>query len=318
MPRTPRIHDSSLQDGAASAGQGFALQDRLEIAKRLDALGVHEIAAAWPARSALERESVRALAHLGLRARLCVSAGFDPREVAQCAGLGARLIDIAVPLAEPDQAGSAGAKALLTRLVSLLSQARDLGLEACVGLEDASRADPAFLLQLAEVAARAGAVRLRYADSAGLLDPFATHRVIRGLRSACRLKIEMHASNRLGLATANTLAAARAGATHLRASLHGRAQPALDEIVPALQQCYGLATGIAPEALSGLRRRLARTAGSRPLPIQVATQPFAQTAVPGVTPSGSDLPCRFVAIESARADESARARPARRPRPPCC
>ncbi|MDP1605289.1 MAG: hypothetical protein Q8L93_01360, partial [Rhodocyclaceae bacterium] len=89
------------------------------------------------------------------------------------------------------------------------------GLEVCIGGEDASRADPDFLCRIVETAQRAGARRFRFADTLGILEPFGVHEKIGLLRAHCDLEIEMHAHDDLGLATANTLAAARAGATHL-------------------------------------------------------------------------------------------------------
>jgi len=88
-------------------------------------------------------------------------------------------------------------------------------------MEDASRAEMDFLRRIADVAAEAGADRLRYADTLGLLDPFATFERIAALRAATDLDLEMHAHDDLGLATANTLAAIRAGATHVNTTVMG-------------------------------------------------------------------------------------------------
>jgi homocitrate synthase NifV len=99
--------------------------------------------------------------------------------------------------------------------------ARDMGFEVGVGAEDASRGDPGLLAAIAEAAQAAGARRIRFADTLGVLDPFATFDRIAALRADCDLEIEMHAHDDLGMATANTLAAARAGATHLNTTVNG-------------------------------------------------------------------------------------------------
>ncbi len=314
MARAPRILDSSLQDGAEAAGPAFALQDRVQIATGLDALGVHEIALGRPARDAGERECVRALSQLGLRARLRMSAGFDAREIAQCAGLGAKRIDIALPPAGPLLSEPAARKRLLGRLVELLRQAGDLGLETCVGLEDMAGIEPDFILQLADVAARAGALRLRCADRGSRLEPFAMHRLVRKLTQESALKIEIQAGNRLGLATANTLAAVRAGATWLHTSLYGRQAASLDEVLPALQELGGHAISIQSAALACLRSQLARAAASRATTIRLSPGQLPDTA----RRPGDERSPRSVAIEFRRQETPGRAQPFRRPRPPCC
>jgi homocitrate synthase NifV len=97
-------------------------------------------------------------------------------EIRQSADLGMDWVDISIPasdklrqykLREP-------LAVLLDRLESFIGMARTLGLAVCVGCEDASRADDDTLRQIASVAQRAGALRLRFADTLGLLDPFAT------------------------------------------------------------------------------------------------------------------------------------------------
>jgi homocitrate synthase NifV len=115
-------------------------------------------------------------------------------------------------------------------------------------MEDASRADPDFLSRVAEAAEEAGAVRLRYADTVGVMEPFGVLDAIRRLRAATGLDIEMHAHDDLGLATANTLAAAIAGATHLNTTVNGLGEragnAAMEEVVVGLGQLYGIETGI--------------------------------------------------------------------------
>jgi 2-isopropylmalate synthase len=103
----------------------------------------------------------------------------------------------------------------------------------------ASRADLEFLKRVIEAAEESGARRFRFADTLGVLDPFATHDMLRSLRSVSGIELEMHAHDDLGLATANTLAAARAGATHVNTTVNGLGEragnAALEEIVMAVK-----------------------------------------------------------------------------------
>jgi len=98
-----------------------------------------------------------------------------------------------------------------------------------------SRADADFLVQIATAAQQAGATRIRFADTVGIMEPFGVFAAIKQLRTATDLDIEMHAHDDLGLATANTLAAALAGATHVNTTVNGLGEragnAALEEVV---------------------------------------------------------------------------------------
>jgi len=143
--------------------------------------------------------------------------------------------------------------------------ALDLGMEVSVGAEDASRADIDFLLQAAETAESVGARRFRFADTLGVLDPFATYEVLRTLRVSVDMELEMHAHDDLGLATANTLAAVKAGATHINTTVNGLGERAgnapLEEAVMALRHLHGIESGIDGHHFPQISRLVALASG---------------------------------------------------------
>lgn len=130
----------------------------------------------------------------------------------------------------------------------MVGYAREQELEVAVGGEDSSRADVNFLITLIATAKAAGARRFRIADTLSVLDPDSAFALIARLRATTDLDLEFHGHDDLGLATANTLAAIKGGASHASVTVIGLGERAgnapLEEVTVALKQLYGRETGI--------------------------------------------------------------------------
>lgn len=269
------ISDTTLRDGEQTAGVAFTLQERSQIARSLDEAGVGELEVGIPAMGMREQEEIRAIAGLGLKARLVVWCRMLEADLTAARSCGVQTLNLSISVSDQQIASKLRRDRswVLEQVSYITRKAGEMGFDVCVGGEDSSRADPEFLTRVIACAENAGAVRFRFADTLGLLDPFSTFDIFRRLRQASSLQLEIHAHNDLGLATANTLAAIRGGATHANTTVNGLGERAgnapLEEVVVALRKLYSIETGVLSSKLNGLSELVAKASG-RPVPVNKA------------------------------------------------
>jgi homocitrate synthase NifV len=249
-PKNIKIDDTTLRDGEQTAGVVFANDEKIHIAKLLDRMGVHQIEAGIPTMGGDEKEAIKAISGLNLN---CSVLGWnravlsDIDDSVEC-GVDAVAISISASDIHIEHKLRKSREWVLESVKKAVDYAKGYNLYVSVNAEDASRADMEFLLQFTRTAKEAGADRLRYCDTLGILDPFETFMRVRTIVEIIGIDIEMHTHNDFGMAIANAIAGIKAGATYVNTTINGLGERAgnasFEEFVMALKYLEGVDLGI--------------------------------------------------------------------------
>jgi isopropylmalate/homocitrate/citramalate synthase len=262
------FYDTTLRDGEQTVGVVLDPQQKLDLALALAAAGVERIEAGFPRVSEDDREAVRLIVASGLRAEVWGFARAVRADVEALVELGVRATVVESPVSDLKlEALGVAREEMLRRIREAVAFAVGEGLTVAYFGVDGTRADRTFLHQAYETAVGAGAEEAVLVDTLGVATPEA----VAGLVGAARdwlgpgVPLHFHGHNDFGLATANAVAAARAGARWIHGTVNGMGERAgnasLGEVALALRGLYGVETSLDLEAMRALSLETARLGG---------------------------------------------------------
>ncbi|POZ91387.1 trans-homoaconitate synthase, partial [Petrotoga halophila DSM 16923] len=191
------IVDTTLRDGEQTAGVVFANEEKVQIAKMLAELGVYQIEAGIPTMGGDEKEAIKKICKLNLGVSIMGwnrAVIKDIEESIDC-GVDAVAISISTSDIHIKHKLKKDRDWVLKSMVVATKFAKKHNLYVSVNAEDASRSDMDFLIKFAKEAKEAGADRLRYCDTVGMMEPFSIYEHIRRIIDEVGIDVEMHTHN---------------------------------------------------------------------------------------------------------------------------
>ncbi|MDO8871931.1 MAG: 2-isopropylmalate synthase [Methanoregula sp.] len=273
MGQRLRFFDTTLRDGEQTPGVSLTPKQKLEIAVKLDEIGIDVIEAGSAAASVGEREAIKLISEAGLSAEICTYVRALNSDIDAAADFGADSVHLVIPVSDLHiEKKMRKTREVVAQMAwDAVEYAKSRGLIVELSGEDASRADQQFLKYIFSEGVLCGADRLCFCDTVGLLTPEKVEVFIPPLAKIAPLSIHCH--DDLGFAMTNTMAALKAGAGCAHVTVNGIGERAgntpLEEVVMALEILYGYQTRIKKEEIYHLSTLVSRLTGV-PLPVNKA------------------------------------------------
>lgn len=252
-PKAVRILDTTLRDGEQTPGVSLTPEQKLQIARQLDLLGVDIIEAGTAIISEGEQRAIKAIANEGLRAEISSFARLLKGDIDAGIDCDVDTINLVAPVSDNHikKKLKTDRETLKAKTIEMVEYVKGHGLKVEISSEDASRADMGFLKSFFNELAPL-VDRLCFCDTVGVLYPERTREIFESL---CEVEtpVAVHCHNDFGLGTANTITAILAGAQVAHVTVNGMGERAgnasLEEVVTSLELLYGIKTAIVKEKL---------------------------------------------------------------------
>ncbi|MCJ8306323.1 MAG: 2-isopropylmalate synthase [Nitrosopumilus sp.] len=218
-----RIFDTTLRDGEQTVGVSLSPDQKLSIAKKLDALGVDAIEAGFPVISNGELKAVKMITSEGLSCEIAGLTRTIKTDIDSAVDAGLNYIHTFIATSDihleyklhmtRDQA--------LEKAIEAVEYGKSRGLQVEFSAEDATRTDREFLKKVFGEVAKAGADRIDIPDTVGYSTPEYIAEITKDAIAATKLPVSVHCHNDFGLAVANALSGVHAGASCAHVTING-------------------------------------------------------------------------------------------------
>jgi isopropylmalate/homocitrate/citramalate synthase len=262
------FYDTTLRDGEQTVGVVLSPQDKLELARGLDELGIERIEAGFPRVSDEDWRAVELIREAGLNAEVWGFSRAVEADVKALVELGVQASVIESPISDLKlEALGVDREAMLERIVYAISFAVEQGITVAFFGVDGTRADSGYFETVYKTAVEAGAKEVVVVDTIGIAGPEAAADLVGRTREwfGPGVPIHFHGHNDFGLATAAAIAAVRAGARWVQGTINGMGERAgnasLPEVALALRGLYGVDTNLRLDRVRAFSERLREISG---------------------------------------------------------
>ncbi len=217
------IIESTLREGEQFANAFFTSEQKVEIARLLDAFGVEYLELTSPAASPQSRDDCERIARLGLKSKILTHVRCHMDDARMAIDLGVDGIDVVFGTSSFLREFSHGKDIpyIIESAIQVVEFVKSQGLEVRFSSEDSFRSDLVDLLTIYRAVDQIGVHRVGIADTVGVANPRQVYDLVKTLRGLVKCDIEFHGHNDTGCAVANAYCALEAGATHVDTSVLG-------------------------------------------------------------------------------------------------
>jgi isopropylmalate/homocitrate/citramalate synthase len=263
------LYDTTLRDGEQTVGVVLDPQQKLELARAIDSLGIERIEAGFPRVSQDDWDAVKLIAEAGLEAEVWGFSRAVAADAEALVELGVQASVIESPISDAKLAAlGVTRESMLERIRDAVSFAAEHGITVAYFGVDGTRADVGFFRQAYETAVDAGAREAVVVDTIGIATPEAAGELVGRTREwlGPDVPVHFHGHNDFGLATAAAAAAVRAGASWVQGTINGMGERGgnanLIEVALTLDALYGTSTSLRLDRARAVSELVRTTTGT--------------------------------------------------------
>ena len=261
------IFDTTLRDGEQTPGVALTVDEKIQIAQKLNNMGIDKIEVGFPASSKGEIESAKKIRQLDLDSTLVGLSRSLKSDIDAVIDADLEYVHTFIgtsPL-HRDYKLKMSKSEIVDKASQSIEYAKDHGLTVEFSAEDATRTERDFLFEIFNEVVDAGVDFLDVPDTVGVLTPILTDELISDIKSNFKTPVSVHFHNDFGLATANTLTAIECGANQAHVTVNGLGERtgncSLEELVMTLKASYGIDLGLDTTRLYSLSTLVGRLTG---------------------------------------------------------